>query len=53
MLLAAPADTIAGKTWNAGYQNHSMRDLADIVRNVVEQRTGTSRTSRNRAIRPR
>lgn len=36
MLLEAPSEDIAGRTWNAGYQNHSMRELAEIVKRVVE-----------------
>lgn len=35
MLLDAPADKIAGQIFNAGYQNHSVADIARIVRDVV------------------
>ena len=34
-VLLEPADRIAGKTYNAGYQNRSIADIAAIVRTVV------------------
>jgi len=34
-MLSAPANLIAGRTFNAGYQNHTVRQLAEIVRSVV------------------
>jgi nucleoside-diphosphate-sugar epimerase len=34
-LLEAPAEQIAGKTFNAGYQNHTVAELAAMVRDVV------------------
>jgi nucleoside-diphosphate-sugar epimerase len=34
-LLDAPAEKIAGKTWNAGYQNLKVRQIAELVRRVV------------------
>jgi nucleoside-diphosphate-sugar epimerase len=37
MLLEVPDDCIAGKTYNAGYENHSVADLAEMVRNVVQE----------------
>jgi len=37
MLLSAPKERIAGRTWNAGYQNRSMDDIAAIVKRVVEE----------------
>jgi nucleoside-diphosphate-sugar epimerase len=36
-LLLEPASRIAGKTWNAGYQNRSIADLATIAKSIVEQ----------------
>jgi nucleoside-diphosphate-sugar epimerase len=36
-LLLEPASRIAGKTYNAGYQNRSIADLATIVKGVVER----------------
>jgi nucleoside-diphosphate-sugar epimerase len=37
LLLKLPDEKIAGQTFNAGYQNQSIMDIAKIVRNVVEQ----------------
>jgi nucleoside-diphosphate-sugar epimerase len=34
-LLRLPAESIDGKIWNAGYENHSVNQLADMVRNVI------------------
>ena len=34
-LLDLPAELIAGKTYNAGYQNHTVAEIAEIVRRVV------------------
>ena len=36
-LLSTPADMIAGKTFNAAYQNHTVAQLGEIVRTIVEQ----------------
>jgi nucleoside-diphosphate-sugar epimerase len=36
-LLQLPADKIDGKVYNAGYQNHTIAELADIVKKVVER----------------
>jgi nucleoside-diphosphate-sugar epimerase len=36
-LLLEPAARIAGRTYNAGYQNRSIADLATIVKGVVER----------------
>ena len=36
-LLALPAEQIAGKTFNAGYQNHTVAELGEIVRSVVSR----------------
>jgi nucleoside-diphosphate-sugar epimerase len=35
-LLALPAAKIDGGVWNAGYQNHTVADLARLVKEVVE-----------------
>lgn len=35
LLLELPDEKIAGKTYNAGYQNRTVSDLAEIVRTVV------------------
>jgi nucleoside-diphosphate-sugar epimerase len=34
-LLSRPERQIAGKTWNAGYENHRVSEIAEMVRNVV------------------
>jgi nucleoside-diphosphate-sugar epimerase len=36
-LLELPDQRIAGKTYNAGYENHSVADLAEMVRDVVQE----------------
>jgi nucleoside-diphosphate-sugar epimerase len=36
-LLELPDDRIAGKTYNAGYENHSVAELAEMVRDVVQE----------------
>lgn len=36
-LLKEPDDRIAGKTFNAGYQNRSVAEIAEIVRSVVQK----------------
>jgi nucleoside-diphosphate-sugar epimerase len=36
-LLELPDERIAGKTYNAGYENHSIAQLAEMVREVVEE----------------
>ena len=33
--LAAPDEQIDGRIWNAGYENHSVRQLAETVKDVV------------------
>jgi nucleoside-diphosphate-sugar epimerase len=36
-LLITPAELIAGKTFNAAYQNHTVAQLGEIVRAIVER----------------
>ncbi len=36
-LLDLPASKIAGETFNAGYQNHTVSELARIVKSIVER----------------
>ena len=36
-LLELPDEMIAGETFNAGYQNHTVSELAEMVRKVVEE----------------
>ncbi len=38
-LLEAPAHQIAGKTFNVGYQNHTVMELAETIRSVVGRST--------------
>jgi nucleoside-diphosphate-sugar epimerase len=37
LLLEVPDEQIAGETFNAGYQNHSIMDIARMVRKVVQE----------------
>jgi nucleoside-diphosphate-sugar epimerase len=37
LLLEVPDEKIAGETFNAGYQNHSIMEIARIVRRVVRE----------------
>jgi len=37
MLLKLPSEQIAGKAFNAGYQNQKIADIADIVRKVMKE----------------
>ncbi len=37
MLLELPSEKIAGKTFNAGYQNRSIADIAEVARDVVSK----------------
>ena len=37
LLLELPDEKIAGKTYNAGYQNRSVADIAQIVRRVMAE----------------
>jgi len=40
-LIEMDADKIAGKIFNAGYQNNPVSELAEIARDVVEDKLGT------------
>ena len=35
LLLEVPNEKVAGQTFNAGYENHSIMEIADMVRKVV------------------
>ncbi len=37
LLLEVPDAVIAGRTWNAGYQNHTVAEIAQLVRAVVSR----------------
>jgi len=36
-LLDMPAEKIQGETFNAGYENHTVAEIADMVKKIVEQ----------------
>lgn len=36
LLLQLPDERVSGRVWNAGYQNHSVSEIAEIVKRVVE-----------------
>lgn len=45
-LLSEPAERVAGKVWNAGYENHTVMQIAEMVRRVVmEEMRGQSQPS--------
>lgn len=52
-LLQAPDRQIAGKIWNAGYQNLKLREIAELVRRVVgkDVEIVTEPTNDNRSYR--
>jgi nucleoside-diphosphate-sugar epimerase len=35
LMLELPEEKIAGRIYNVGYENHTVRQLAELVRNVV------------------
>src|SRR5688500_5825328 len=43
-LLQAPREQIAGRVWNAGGENHTVRQLAELVRSVVGRERVTLET---------
>lgn len=52
-LLGRPAKQIAGKIWNAGYQNLKVREIAETVRAVIGKQVAvvTEPTNDNRSYR--
>jgi len=36
-LLTMPKEKIAGETFNAGYENHTVADMARMVKNIIEE----------------
>jgi len=52
-LLGRPAEQIAGKIWNAGYQNLKVREIAETVRSVIGKQVEivTEPTNDNRSYR--
>lgn len=47
LLLEAPVDRVAGKIFNAGYENHTVTQLAEMIRGVVGRTTEIVTTSSN------
>ena len=39
LLLRVPDEVIAGQVFNAGYQNHTVAEIAETVRQVVQEET--------------
>jgi nucleoside-diphosphate-sugar epimerase len=37
LMLTAPAEMIHGETFNIGFQNHSIAEIANVVKKVVEE----------------
>jgi nucleoside-diphosphate-sugar epimerase len=35
-LLSRPKNLVAAKVWNAGYENHRVREIAEIIRQTVD-----------------
>ena len=40
LLLELPDEQVAGKTYNAGYENHTVAKIAEVVREVVSEESG-------------
>lgn len=51
MLLTLPKEKISGKIWNAGYENHTVSEIADMVKKVIGEKIKiiTSPTNDNRS----
>jgi len=47
MLLDLPKEKIAGKIWNAGYENHKVKEIAQMVKNVVGEKVNIITTTTN------
>jgi len=47
MLLELPKEKISGKIWNAGYENHKVKEIAQMVKNVVGENVNIITTSTN------
>ena len=46
-LLELPKEKIAGKIWNAGYENHKVKEIAQMVKNVIGDKVNITTTSTN------
>jgi nucleoside-diphosphate-sugar epimerase len=47
MLLELPAEKIAGKIWNAGYENFTIAEIAQMVKNVIGENVKITTTPTN------
>ncbi len=47
LLLELPKEKIAGKTWNAGYENHTVSEIAGMVRHVIGEQVKIVTTPTN------
>jgi len=47
MLLELPKEKISGKIWNAGYENHKVKEIAQMVKNVVGDKVNIITTTTN------
>ena len=47
LLLELPKEKIAGKIWNAGYENHTIADIAQMVKNVIGEKVKIVTTATN------
>ncbi|MBI4931764.1 MAG: SDR family oxidoreductase [Bacteroidetes bacterium] len=47
MLLELPKEKISGKIWNAGYENHKVKEIAQMVKNVVGENVNIITTTTN------
>jgi len=47
LLLELPKEKISGKIWNAGYENHRVKEIAQMVKNVVGDKVNIITTSTN------
>ncbi|MEI6764113.1 MAG: SDR family oxidoreductase [Bacteroidota bacterium] len=50
-LLTLPEEKISGKTWNAGFENHTVSEIAGMVKNIIGEnvKITTSPTDDNRS----
>lgn len=47
MLLELPKEKISGKIWNAGFENHKVKEIAQMVKNVVGDKVNIITTTTN------
>ena len=47
LLLELPKEKISGKIWNAGYENHKVKEIAQMVKNVVGDKVNIITTTTN------